>query len=131
LAQEGIEYVRNVRDNYVLYTSSTSNDWSSFKNEISGCYLGNECGFDSSISNDFVVCSAHPSLCKLYFINESYGINTAGEESGFVRKIWADSPITDLTGKIEEIKIYSEVSWTQGSGSHSVTFSEILYNWWE
>ena len=30
LAQEGIEYIRNVRDNDVLYTSATGNNWSTF-----------------------------------------------------------------------------------------------------
>ena len=30
LAQEGIEYVRNMRDNYVLYTDATGLTWDSF-----------------------------------------------------------------------------------------------------
>ncbi len=30
LAQQGIEYVRNMRDNYVLYTSSTGLSWNTF-----------------------------------------------------------------------------------------------------
>lgn len=30
-----------------------------------------------------------------------------------------------------EVKITSTVSWTQGSGPHSITFSESLFNWVE
>jgi len=30
LAQEGIEYVRNMRDNYIFYTSGTGKTWSGF-----------------------------------------------------------------------------------------------------
>lgn len=32
LAQEGIEYVRNMRDNHVLYTDTTGLTWNTFKN---------------------------------------------------------------------------------------------------
>lgn len=31
LAQEGIEYIRNMRDNYVLYTDTTGLTWDDFK----------------------------------------------------------------------------------------------------
>lgn len=34
LAQEGIEYVRNMRDNYVLYTATTPYNWDEFKGFI-------------------------------------------------------------------------------------------------
>lgn len=31
----------------------------------------------------------------------------------------------------DEVKILSTVSWTQGSGNYSITFSESLFNWFE
>ncbi len=31
LAQEGVEYLRNMRDNYVLFTNTTGRTWSSFR----------------------------------------------------------------------------------------------------
>jgi hypothetical protein len=36
-----------------------------------------------------------------------------------------------LPGNADEVRILSTVSWTQGSGSYSVTFSENLFNWVE
>ena len=54
-----------------------------------------------------------------------YDTDSSGDDSGFVRKIWAD----EITPN-EEIKIFSKVEWTQGSGTKSVTFSENLYNWY-
>lgn len=36
-----------------------------------------------------------------------------------------------LTGSLDEVIISSMVSWTQGSGNYSVTFSEHLFNWVE
>src|SRR3990167_10563893 len=35
LAQEGIEYIRNMRDNYVLYPSNGT--WNNFKAKLSPC----------------------------------------------------------------------------------------------
>ncbi len=29
----------------------------------------------------------------------------------------------------DEVKVFSSVSWTQGSGNYSITFSENLFNW--
>ena len=55
--------------------------------------------------------------------NGSYDINASGTDSGFTRKIQINQLNTD------EMKASSIVSWTQGSGSYSITFSEDLFNW--
>ncbi|MEK7219403.1 MAG: prepilin-type N-terminal cleavage/methylation domain-containing protein, partial [Patescibacteria group bacterium] len=41
LAQEGIEYMRNMRDNDVLYTQITGKNWGSFKSKLAPCNSGN------------------------------------------------------------------------------------------
>mgnify|MGYP001602764795 FL=1 len=89
LAQEGIEYVRNMRDNAVLYTGS--GNWTSFRNTPNIIY---------PVSTDF---------------------------SGFTREVWLDKSGLGP----DEVKIFSTVSWTQGSGPFSITFSENLFNWVE
>ena len=55
LAQEGIEYIRNLRDTFVLYGGSSSQDgWNSFNTKVAGasgntvCASGNGCYFDGS-----------------------------------------------------------------------------------
>lgn len=124
LAQEGIEYVRNMRDNYVLYP--VNGTWVNFKARLQPCNLGNECGFNNlvlSVDPNFIFkCSTGD--CKLYINNGSYNTNAGGIDSGFIRKIWMDQLADGL-------KIYSAVFWTQSSKNQNVVFSESLFNWVE
>lgn len=129
LAQEGIEYIRNMRDNYILYTGTTSLTWNTFVTKISPCDSNNDCGFDTSISqtdpNSIFLCSAHVDQCKLYVSDGNYNTNLNGIDSGFVREIRMTST------SLNEIKIFSTVSWSQGAGIYSITFSDSLFNWVE
>jgi Tfp pilus assembly protein PilV len=84
LAQEGIEYVRNMRDTSVLYSTDSQTGWNNFNNA------------DKS----------YPTAVP-----------------GFTRTIQA-IPVSQ-----DEVKISSTVSWRQGSGNYSITFSENLFNW--
>ena len=134
LAQEGIEYVRSMRDTYVLYSAANGEDWSSFKGELNSCRLTNNgCGIDNSVSmidSDFIFQCAPTSKCALFLNNGNYAANsTIGADSGFIRRIRMDRMGLPLDA--DETKILSTVSWTQGSGSYSVTFSENLFNWVE
>ncbi len=89
LAQEGIEYIRNIRDTDVLYMGG--GDWFSF----------------------------NVALDSLNFFPSS--------DVSFTRRIQK----IPVLGNSDEIKIISEVSWRQGSGSYSITFSENLFNWFQ
>jgi type II secretory pathway pseudopilin PulG len=93
LAQEGIECIRNTRDNYVLYPGHT---WVDFKNNL-----------------DFTTIPC-PSI---------------DPNSGFARVLYQDRTILSLS--LDEVKIISDVSWTQPSGTYHITFSENLFNWVE
>ena len=86
LAQEGIEYVRNIRDSKVLFEKD---GWNKFKDVA-----------------DATITPPAPS------------------DTGFTRTIQKNV----ITGG-DEVKIFSKVEWTQGSGVKSVTFSENLFNW--
>jgi len=131
LAQEGIEYIRNMRDTHVLY--STNGDWGSFTNKFSSCKLTNNgCGIDNSFpitDSQFIFqCSSSGKKCNLYINtnNGSYSADpTSGDDSGFIRKIQMDK----IGNGDHEVKIYSTVSWTQGSGDYQITFSENLFDW--
>jgi len=142
LAQEGIEYMRNMRDTYVLYTdySASSQDWDSFKSALSASSCGTSgCDVDVNISNamppkfgvyDYQTlissCSTLDS-CSLYLDNDgNYNTKHIGINSGFTRII-----TVTLTSNTDEIKITSDVSWNQGSGKYHVILSEDLFNWVE
>ncbi|MFZ3011458.1 MAG: prepilin-type N-terminal cleavage/methylation domain-containing protein [Minisyncoccia bacterium] len=124
LAQEGIEYIRNMRDTNALYT--LPGGWNNFKTKISSCTLANRCGFDVTLfPQNVFVCTTHSNQCKLYEQNGNYNTNSIGVDSGFVRTVYMETVSAD------NIKIFSTVSWTQGSGQYDVTFSENLFNWTE
>lgn len=130
LAQEGIEYVRNMRDTYVLYPG---NSWDKFKIKLIPCNKNSECGINDLLpatDTRFTFKCSASSKCNLY-INDNGSYSTqSGTDSGFVRKIWM-IPITDANDGVNEVKIFSKVEWTQGSGLYSITFSENLFNWVE
>ncbi len=137
LAQEGIEYVRNMRDDYMLYDKN----WNNFRTKISECGIpGNAvktCYFDDQ-GLDFTdpsmpmtkiliqFCVTNPCPALSYDSNTGKYNYVSGVNSGFVRSIQATYP----GGPNDDIKISSTVSWTQGSGIKSVTFSENLFNWY-
>jgi prepilin-type N-terminal cleavage/methylation domain-containing protein len=127
LAEEGIEYVRNMRDTYVLYSADSQTGWTSFVNKLSSCTGAGYCGFNSGApgpSSNIFVCSGN--LCELYLFNGGYSVDhSAGTDSGFLRKI----QMTPVSGTADEVKISSSVSWTQGSGNYNITFTENLFNW--
>ncbi len=123
LAQEGIEYVRNMRDTSVLYSATGQIGWDSFKTKLSSCVLGNECGFVKPVVPFNVSLCTALNQCKLYVNNGGYDTVSSGTNSGFVRKVWM------TTINADEVRIFSKVSWTQGSGNYDTTFSEDLFNW--
>ncbi|HTE48439.1 MAG TPA: prepilin-type N-terminal cleavage/methylation domain-containing protein [Candidatus Paceibacterota bacterium] len=149
LAQEGIEYIRNMRDTFVLYDttppppSPAQHGWDAFNDNLlsnscrrdknpNGCWFGDlpdtAYAYPSqpmtliplSFCNDSI-CSAHPLL--YHASTGKYDYVSSGVASGFTRQIKAEVVSSD------ETKITSAVYWKQGSGNYNVTFSENLFNW--
>jgi type II secretory pathway pseudopilin PulG len=142
LALEGIEFMRNMRDTYMLYNTGTG--WSSFQARLqsascdfaSGCFY-NDTNLDYSdqsqpITDSSLVpltaCSGSQCTNGPLSYNSSngkYGIGSGGSwtASGFTRKINA------AVLSANEIKITSTVTWTKGSRTFTSTLSENLFNW--
>lgn len=143
LAQEGIEYFRNMRDTFILFDAS-NNGWTSFRTAINQCGTPGSspktCYFDDQnlIFNDSNMpitqipiqsCGSNPCPPLFYDVNTGkYNYNLTGTNSGFIRTIQATYPPGNPNN---EVKITSTVSWVQGSGSPSISFSEELFNWIE
>lgn len=129
LAQEGIEHIRNLRDNYVYF--SGINGWKNFLIKLETCSNGISCIFDNTkinftgddqmINSLFLIeCSKENCLeLKYDSSNGSYGYS-GKEYSGFIRKI----NINESTDRNYAIEVVSTVSFKNGS----VSFSEYLYN---
>ena len=144
LAQEGIETMRNMRDTYVLYDStidpvngSPSNGWAKFMTKLTNaaalCNTTNGCYFDSRnldpsnhtqpvLSVSVAACNAS---CPDLLYNSMTGIYgyASGNDSGFNRKI----QVTQVSA--DQRKVYSIVSWKQGSSSYNISFAENFFNW--
>jgi len=128
LAQEGVEYFRNVRDAYVI--SDPTNGWNDFLTKLTTDGCAGVCKFDDTgifsagVMKDLAVASCVGTECDLFY-NETtgkYGYE-GGNKSGFSRK---------MTVKVidpSRMYVLSVVTWNQGGGSSTVSFSENLFNW--
>ena len=144
LAQEGIEYIRNMRDTFVLYDAKDSQTgWNNFNTKIvplanTLCASANGCYFDdqktdytnhlqSAYINNLMITACASSCPNLLYDSATgkYGYLMTGStvNSGLTRQI----KVTQISA--DEIQILSAVYWKQGSGSYNVSFSEHLFNW--
>lgn len=137
LAQEGVEYLRNIRDTYMLYSPTAAAGWASFNTKLTaaGCGNTNGCYFNAdnlySQPNPmpmtripFAACSTTCPQLKYDPATGKYAFAT-GAAAGYIRKIRA-VPIN-----ANETKIFSTVQWAQGSGTYTINLSESVYNWIE
>ena len=147
LAQEGIEYMRNMRDTFVLYDPTDSQTgWNAFNTKIAGGVFpsgsvcaqasGDGCYFGDLIASDYtnplqpmagLAVTTCTGDCASLLYDETtgkYGY-LSGEDSGYIRQV----VVNQISAN--ENRVSSTVYWTQGSGSYNITFSENLFNWIE
>lgn len=136
LAQEGIEYARNMRDTYLLYPPAATVGWDDFKVKLSPCdtATSGSCYFDEQALNftdqsqpiiDVSVNACPLSVCPNLLYNSvtgKYNYST-GVDSGFQRKLY----ITNINNN--EIQIVSTVSFLENNNTYEVKLSENLFNW--
>lgn len=143
LAEEGVEYIRNLRDTFVLYSATTQAGWDSFNSKVvpspdTLCASTNGCYFDdrnvsfsdaSMPMTDLLLTACSSPTCSngaLLYDSATGKYNyVTGTSSGYNRRI----KITQISAN--ETKIFSTVFWTKGSGSYNIVFSENLFNWIE
>jgi len=140
LAQEGIEYMRNMRDDYVLYPANGG--WNSFVAKIypctvTSCYFKDQDLGLSQMKDITIDKCVGTNTCHLYYVSSGAGegkytydssdVGTVSVDSGFIRTITVNP---SLNGG-QEMKVTSTVSWKQGSGNYYVSLSENLFNWTE
>lgn len=138
LSQEGIEYFRNIRDTYMLYSDDKDQAWTGMmsKFKTGGCINGG-CYFDNNeynipINEQLPITKIEINPCgngKCPFLsyNESSGKYSYSNinESIFSRKIY----VTEIDDN--NIKIVSEVIFYNNSKLGRISFSENLSKWVE
>lgn len=142
LAQEGVEFMRNMRDTYMLYSAGTG--WGSFEGRLlsascdsSGCFYNdtnlNYADQTEPITDNSTVllttCTGGSACTNGALSYNSatgkYGIGSGGSwvAAGFTRKI------NVVVVNPNEIELTVTVTWTKGSGTYQTTLSENLFNW--
>ncbi|MBI5005115.1 MAG: prepilin-type N-terminal cleavage/methylation domain-containing protein [Candidatus Lloydbacteria bacterium] len=116
LAQEGLEYVRNVRDTNALARV----DWLT---GLTAC-TSSACVIDSP-GNTIGTCSGVCPVVRYDNTTNEYGYDPAWSATNFTRAITITSTVS---GK--EIIVSSTVTWQRSAlASRSITINETLFNW--
>ena len=118
LAQEGMEYVKNIRDENFLTTGNGWLDGLDSCRAISGCYI--------NVPNEEIgACASDCPVLKFDASNHYYDYSPGGEKSVFIRTI----KITDVVGNIDEAKVQVTVAWTDKVGQKTFTIEDNIFNW--
>ena len=141
LAQEGVEFVRNMRDTYMIYAADPQNGWDAFKTHVDLCRAAEGCYIDDGALNytdpsqpindpaQVAVSACNPAPCPEMVYDPSsgkYGYSfTGAKTTDFIRQI----NIEDISS--DEVKVTATVFWMQESGNYRVVFSDNLLNWIE
>lgn len=133
LAQEGVEYVRMLRDKQYLVayaiepaTASTTG-WANFRAEVDPCDIG-ICTFDPTggPTEDQFLAACSGSCPRLYLTNQTNGIYTqqsVGTQTPFTRTV----KIFDISGSEESV--VSTVTWSFHNAPYTVTITDHLTPW--
>jgi prepilin-type N-terminal cleavage/methylation domain-containing protein len=131
LAQEGIEYVRAVRDNAYLfgYPGGTSTAaWTTFLQKVSQCSApNNSCQYDSG-APALTQCSNN--VCALLYLTPSPSYYTVQPSSGNTQTPFRRAIQVSAAGSsgTEEV-VTSTVSWSFHGTSYTVAVTDHLTPW--
>jgi prepilin-type N-terminal cleavage/methylation domain-containing protein len=117
LAQEGLEYVRALRDQNYL----SSQSWLTGLDEC----VNAACQVDFP---HFTVAACGGGICGPLLVDSTTGLFNAatGDPSGFRRSL----SIVPVAGTPDEVAVDVTVSWVSAGISRSFTLSEHLFNWY-
>lgn len=134
LAEEGVEYIRNMRDTYVLYDSNPSDGWTQFLAKFAQCTTTNGCKYDDSLTSydlnslkSMNVNQCNGNVCSLYYDTSTgrYGWTASATSSFYTRVITMKA----VDGSPDEIQIKCTVTWSTNGSPHSVVFADNLFAW--
>ena len=135
LAQEAVEYVRNVRDSHIVDFDKTSDPTIEWLGTLESCSGGTSCYIDTTDPLSVVVISCGAGGCPVLNYNETLGCY--GYDSGV---LWKETPfvreieITDPNGGSldSEAVVTVRVKWNErGVSDREVMYQQSLFNWIE
>ncbi len=136
LAQEGIEYVRQVRDNSYIAayrtnrTTASDSSWTPFVNQqISRCPSARGCTLDDPWSSSSVLTTCASSGCTALYLNaakqytqKSITGGIANTVTPFIRTIKVEA----VSGTANEVSVTSDVTWIFHGTPYHVTITDHL-----
>jgi prepilin-type N-terminal cleavage/methylation domain-containing protein len=140
LAQEAVEYIKNIRDENALYNinvaieeSGTERDWlDGIASSVSDpCYFGKVCIIDSpaktvTFCDSAPIDTVPPYKCDNLRQNEDtglFGYNSGWDLTNFKREIQIEEIVPN-----EEVRVVVSVSWTGSAGPRFFQITETLLN---
>ena len=132
LAQEGLEYVRSIRDNNYLASPQRN-----FMDGLSGyscygatpstyCTLDPTRGDVHTAPTAVEVCASPESCEKLYLSsNHLYNQQAEGTPTRFTRVV----QFKPVGGSSTEVEVIIQVFWMTGIQQYSITVTDILHDW--
>ncbi len=140
LAQEGMEYIKNIRDNNALYSIANPDapqDWLSGLAAVAGdpCFPGKVCQVDSpakQVTNcgSASISSSPPLLCPNLRQEDvtglfGYNSNPGWTLTNFKREIQFQASVTNPGN---EVTVYMTISWTSHGAPKSFQVTELFLN---
>ncbi|TAL48938.1 type II secretion system protein [Patescibacteria group bacterium] len=124
LAQETIEYLRNVRDTNIINGTNWLNGFAALSTDP--CYFTKTCTVDTTLASPaaFTTCSGScPNVTQDLSGTYLYGQNS----------LWAATPyrrtVSIQSISANEIALTVSVSWSKGPLSKTLTLRESIFNW--
>ena len=141
LAQEGLEYIRSIRDNNYLSNRSWTYGFSSSQNSRNQCFGDNPTGYCTidSTQGDFNISGNENAMIGYasnqvanmppLYINSAQQytqISTGNTATVFTRKVQLQTIPDTVT---HEMKVLVTVSWTTAHQTFSITVTDVLQDW--
>ncbi len=136
LAQDAMEYIRNIRDASRLESADSETGWKGFLDKFSGCTNADDpCGIDT-ISGS-IIASCKNDDCILHYSDpqgENGGTGSYSSSGGVLSRFTRSFYVQKVAGNDhEEENIFVTVKWTgnnlTSSANNAVTLKETLENW--
>ena len=115
LAQDAIEYLKNLRDENLL----SGNDWDRTINDCNGT-----CIVDSALDT-LTACSGSCPVLRQDSATGLYGYNNNWEPTLFTRTV------TTTTVNEDEFSVSVDISWQNGTITKTISLKEHILNWHE
>ena len=156
LAQDAIEYIKNVRDNNAVAVLSSSSGGGNWLDKLDLCFVSNTDGSGCSVDTDtdsssaFSSCSSPGDGCLAddpnndkplkkisvgggYFLGTSDNSNIGNSigDSIFSREIKMIKIDPDANGNTDEVEINVFIRWNtnETTGNRQIVVKEYIYNW--